>query len=110
MRPGDVVVVGVDGCGRMSAGWGWPGARVVVGHGRDGADRALLEELADRVPQRFDSVVLASGDGIFADAVASLVAQHVAVTVVAHEVSTNSKLRAATDDVLFLSRAGALSA
>ena len=110
VRAGDVVVVGVDGCGQTSVGWGWPGARVVVGHGPDGADRALLEELADRVPQRFDSVVLASGDGIFADAVASLIAQHVAVTVVAHEVGTNSKLRAATKDVLFLSRGGALSA
>ena len=104
VRPGDVVVVGVDGCGRTSAGWGWPGARVVVGHGRDGADRALLEELADRVPQRFDSVILASGDGIFADAVAGLVAGGVHVTVVAHESGISSRLRDAGSRVLALGR------
>ena len=61
----DMVTVGVDECGLASVAWAWQGARAVYGHGRDGADRALLEVLAERIPERYDSVVLASGDGYY---------------------------------------------
>jgi len=49
-------------------------SRVVIGHGIDGADLRLLEEMTPhRVAGRYASVVLASGDGAaFAPAVAGL--------------------------------------
>src|SRR4051812_21791318 len=52
---------------------GWPSARILIGHGPDGADNALLAA-ADQVDlsSRFDRVVVASGDGIFAALVAGL--------------------------------------
>ena len=91
----DMVTVGVDECGLASVAWAWQGARAVYGHGRDGADRALLEVLAERIPERYDSVVLASGDGIFTDVVAELVARGVHVTVVAHATGLSRRLASA---------------
>jgi hypothetical protein len=47
--------------------------RLVIGDGRDGADRALLDSI-DRghVARRFSNVVIASGDHIFTDLALSL--------------------------------------
>ena len=101
---GDQVTVAVDGSGLASVAWPWRGARCLPGHGHDGADLVLLEELGDRVPQRYDRLVLASGDGIFADAVADLVARGVHVTVTAHEISLSARLSAAASEVVLLSR------
>jgi hypothetical protein len=58
--------------------------RVVIGHGIDGADLRLLEEMVpDRVAGRYRSVVLASGDtAAFAPAVAGLNAVGVPTDVV----------------------------
>jgi hypothetical protein len=58
--------------------------RVVIGHGIDGADLRLLEEMApQRVAGRYASVVLASGDtAAFAPAVAGLNAVGVPTDVV----------------------------
>lgn len=104
LSAGDMVTVAVDECGLASVAFGWRGARAVWGHGPDGADHALLEVLAERVPERYGSVVLASGDGIFAGPVADLVDRGVRVTVVAHEGGLNRRLRAAATDCLLLSR------
>src|SRR4051794_36113970 len=41
--PADLVVVAVDASGLPHVGWQWPTARRLIGRGRDGADRALLE-------------------------------------------------------------------
>lgn len=99
----DMVTVAVDECGLAAVAWAWQGARPVYGHGHDGADRALLEVLADRIPERYGAVVLASGDGIFTDAVTDLVTHGVHVTVVAHEMSLSRRLRAAARDCVLLS-------
>lgn len=58
--------------------------RVVIGHGIDGADLRLLEEMVpSRVADRYESVVLASGDtAAFAPAVAGLNAVGVPTDVV----------------------------
>ncbi len=99
----DQVTVAVDESGLACVAWPWQGARCLPGHGHDGADLVLLAELADRVPQRYDRVVLASGDGIFAEAVADLVARGVHVTVVSHGVSLSARLASAASDVVLLS-------
>jgi hypothetical protein len=106
---GDQVTVAVDGSGLACTAWPWQGARCLPGHGHDGADLVLLEELGDRVPQRYDRVVLASGDGIFADAVADLVARGVHVTVVSHAISLSARLSAAASEVVLLSQVPAVA-
>ncbi|HYO39786.1 MAG TPA: NYN domain-containing protein [Nocardioidaceae bacterium] len=104
LRHQDQVVVGVDGGGVVCAASEWPGARAVIGKGKDGADRALLEVLAEDLPSRYRHVVLASGDGIFAEAVAELTRHGLDVTVVAHESGLSRRLREAATRVVLLSR------
>jgi hypothetical protein len=81
----------------------WETARRLPCRGENAADHALLEVLAERIPERYGAVLLASGDGIFIDAVTELVAQGVEVTVVAHEVSLSNCLRAAASICVLLS-------
>ena len=100
---GDHVTVAVDGSGLAHVLWCWHDARCLPGHGPDGADLVLLDELADRVPQRYDHVVLASGDGIFTEAVAELVARGVHVVVAAHADCLSASLASAASEVVLLS-------
>jgi hypothetical protein len=84
-------------------GFSWPGARYLWRSGPDGADLALLEVMTgESVSDRFESVVVASGDGRFADTVAWLARCGVHVTVVANQRALSRQLRlAATVVVLF---------
>lgn len=100
----DFVVVAVDAAGLANVGWEWPSARRLMGYGKDGADRALLEVLAEDVDRRFRQVVLASGDGIFTEPAVELTARGVEVTVVAHECALSSRLRLVASRVVLLSR------
>ena len=60
-----------------------PGYRVLVGHGKDGADRRLLTVAdADFFIRRFQRVVVGSGDGIFAALVDDLRSRGMKVGVV----------------------------
>lgn len=68
---GDQFVIGVSHFNLAAAtfGWGAGVATYVVRSGEDGADLALLNVMADRrLTGRFQSVSIASGDGIFAGA------------------------------------------
>jgi hypothetical protein len=103
LRPGDHVTVAVDEGALPSVVWVWQGSVCRWGHGRDGADLALVEELGQRVHERFDEVVLASGDGLFAETVAALVARGVRVTVAAHGTSLSRRLATVASDLLLLS-------
>jgi len=71
MRPGphDHTIVASSHHAGLVIGAGWPGARLVLGSGVDGADRALLGAVrpAQEMVQRFAGIVIASGDHIFAD-------------------------------------------
>ena len=80
--PADHVVVGTSHIGLVPVGSTWVGVRYVVRSGRDGADLALLGVLDENVAARFQSVVLASGDGIFTPAVAALAAAGIPTTVI----------------------------
>ncbi|WP_394276419.1 NYN domain-containing protein [Luteococcus sp.] len=86
LNGGDHVVIGVSHVGVLNSWLGWEGTRprIVAKSGPDGADLALLEVLAtEQVAARYDEVVLASGDGIFTEAVTALQAAGTVVTVVA---------------------------
>ena len=100
------VVIGSSHVGVMPTGVAWRGPRIVMRSGADGADLALLDVLADEsVDERFDEVVLVSGDGIFTDAVASLASAGVAVTVLAHDGGCSRRLRMAAHRTLFFGNA-----
>lgn len=102
LRPGDLVVVGVGPSGLVDVGTTWTGVRVVMGRGVDGADLALLDVLAENIADRFAEVVLVSGDGIFANEVATLAVQGVRTTVIAHADGLSRRLELAASAVAFL--------
>lgn len=97
LRKDDHVVIGTSHIGVLATGLGWAGSpRIVVRSGANGADLALIEVLtSERVEDRFEEVVLVSGDGIFVDVVAALGAAGVRVTVAARSEAFSAKLRLA---------------
>ncbi len=100
--PADAHVILATSCDAalVTAGVAWPGARLVWCPGPDGADLALADVvLNEDVASRFDRVVICSGDGLFAIVARFLIAQDVAVTVVAPPGSLSRKLAAAAADV-----------
>ncbi|WP_216695299.1 NYN domain-containing protein [Dietzia psychralcaliphila] len=106
LRHQEQVIVGVSKAGAIHTGPVWSSARIVVGTGVDGADHALLDVLNnENIADRFDEVILVSGDGIFTDTVATLGGHGVEVTVVAHRTSLAKKLQmAASQTVTFTPR------
>ena len=72
----------------------WPGARLRLGHGLDGADHALLDAVdPDFTASRYDRVVVGSGDHIFCGLVAGLRSRGLAVLVVARPGTLSRDLR-----------------
>lgn len=76
--------------------WGGP-AQFRLRQGHDGADLALLAELADIefICARYDRVVIASGDRAFAPAITELTAAGVEVLVIAPAGHTSRAIRRA---------------
>lgn len=101
-RSDDQVVIGVAPTGLLDLAYGWKRVRYVMRAGQDGADLVLLEVLDENIADRFAEVVLVSGDGIFAEAVAELASQGVRTTVVAHSDALSRRLELAASEVLFL--------
>lgn len=61
----------------------WPKARIILRSGKDGADIALINVVTDEhIGDRFDRVVIASGDGIFAQVAKDLLDKGVKVNIV----------------------------
>ncbi|MFC0582483.1 NYN domain-containing protein [Micrococcoides hystricis] len=91
----------VIACGpsRAEVVWlGWKGsAKRLLGEGINGADIALLETVEDIhwVANRFERVVIASGDHIFASTVAALKALGVKVLVIAPPTGLSKQMRLA---------------
>lgn len=99
--PDDLVVVASSPFLGVEVGRCWASCRLVVGHGPDGADHALLRVLTDeRVDRRFPEVIVASGDGIFTDQVARLQHHHVEVTVVSRATALARRLRLAASSLI----------
>jgi hypothetical protein len=87
-----------------AAWFGFPArARRLVRSGPDGADLALLDILErEAVAKRYQHVVIASGDGIFAFPAAALQAAGCEVTVVTRCDALSRRLRLAVRDVRFI--------
>ena len=105
VRYGDHLVVACSHHAFISnaVAWEWPHARHRVRSGEDGADLELLSVIEEEsVADRFEHVVVASGDGIFTDAVALLGQQGVSVTVISRYGSLSRSLRLASEQHLFL--------
>jgi hypothetical protein len=107
MSPGadDHFVIACNHGACIEVGLAWLGARLVVRSGPDGADLALLGILDhEDIPSRFGRVVIASGDGIFADVADQLASEGVEVTVVSLEHSLSRRLRLAAGRVRLIPR------
>lgn len=90
---GDHVVIASSHLALKTAGCWWPGARYLVRSGPDGADLALLDLVGhERIAERFAQVTIASGDGIFALAAASLVLAGCQVSVVSRRAGLSRQL------------------
>jgi hypothetical protein len=101
VRSGDLIVVACNHGAALAVGLGWKGARLLLRSGQDGADRALLEVIAhETVEDRFASVVVASGDGCFAEPVASLGAIGLDVTIVSRPPALSRRLELAARRVV----------
>ena len=65
---GDLILVAADESRLFSVCAAFPGARVRPGYGADGADLALIDNTdLDHIANRFDTIVIGSGDGRFLD-------------------------------------------
>ena len=92
----DQVIIGVSHIGMLPVGLALPTARLLVRSGPNGADLELLTVLREeRIAERFNELVLVSGDGIFTETVAELGAAGVSVTVVGREGCISTRLRLA---------------
>ena len=96
LRPDEQVIVGTSHIGLLNVALNWPAARRVVRSGHNGADLALMAVLTDEaVAERFSSVVLVSGDGIFVETIKALAAHGVPTNVVARSCALSHQLRLA---------------
>lgn len=97
----DQVIVGTSHIGLFSAHAAWPNSRLVVRSGENGADLALLEVMeSENIHQRFEELVLISGDGIFTEEVSRLGGLGVHVTVVGHNDGVSKRLSMAASETL----------
>ena len=102
ISPDAHVIIGTSHIGLFPTRDVWPGKQYLIQSGPDGADLALLEAIDDLLVNRYDEVVLASGDGIFADAVSRLTAHGLDVTVVAHHGRCAARLRMAAHRTIYM--------
>lgn len=100
---GEQVVIGTSHMGLFNAAAAWPGARLRVRSGPDGADLELLDVLnKEGIEERFDEVALVSGDGIFDAAIARLAGAGVTVTVASWSERLSPRLRIAAGRIVYL--------
>ncbi len=99
-RDAHIVVAASSGATLLEASVGWPGARTTFLNGRDGADLALIDvALDENVDKRYGTVVIASGDHIFAEAASTLIRLGVQVTFFARAISLSRFLRETTANI-----------
>jgi hypothetical protein len=81
----------------------WRDARYVPGHGIDGADRALCDNvLRDPMALHSSRALIISGDHYFVEPVIALRDAGVEVTVMAPPASLNGRLARAASEVIYL--------
>lgn len=103
----DLVVLATNHAIGVEVSTAWPGARLLVRSGKDGADLALIEEARSMPTGRVTRVVVGSGDHIFIDVVNELHAAGLQVSVVSRPLSLARALRRAADVVIDLTAVAA---
>jgi len=95
--PMDQVVVATSSSQNLFASvQGWPGARYLEKDGKDGADIRLAEVMCgENLESRFDSAVIASGDGGLAPCVARLASRGMRTIAVSNSRSLSRQMRLA---------------
>ncbi len=102
-EPGDLIVCASDVTGVFAVHAAFPSARQLVGRGPDGADRVLGDVLSEPIlPDRFDTIVLGSGDGYFAAHLRRLRQQGLHTVVVSRLGQTSALLRGSAHRVFEL--------
>ncbi|MDP9696143.1 UNVERIFIED_ORG: hypothetical protein J2X79_003722 [Arthrobacter globiformis] len=106
----DLFTVGCDSSNAFHVRSAFPGARLVVGHGPDGADLALIEAMQEDMQSGAWSkqVLLGSGDHIFAPILASMAGKGATTRVVGIEGHTSLRLKLAAHDTTLLPELEAL--
>lgn len=103
LHPCDHVIVACSHRNALAVSEGWPGARYLWRSGPDGADLALLGVAnEERLAERFGTVVIGSGDGIFALSAAALAADGVTVDCVGRRGGTSARLRLAAQSTTYI--------
>lgn len=103
-REGDLVVVASSRGNFLSSAYGWPSARYLTRDGMDGADLCLAEVISEeRLPSRFEKVVVASGDGGLAPFVVNLADSGVDTVVVSTSDRLSRQMRLAAHKCVVLS-------
>lgn len=100
----DLFTVGCDAANAFQVRAVFTGARIVWGHGPDGADLALMDAIrADMAAGTVTCKVnVGSGDHIFAPLLATLASLHVTTRVIGVEGHTSARLRLAAHETSFL--------
>ena len=81
----------------------WPGARIILKSGKDGADLALINVVTDeQVAKRFDRIVIASGDGIFSTIAKDLSDEGVDVSIICGRGALAKNLKRQCPNVRYL--------
>lgn len=106
---GDHTVIASSHHNAAATYFGWTGpAQRLARSGKDGADTALIEAISDTawIADHYNSVVIASGDHIFAPAVAALKTARIHVIVIAPDSGLSPRMRlAAGPDLVWLENA-----
>lgn len=81
----------------------WPKARIILKSGKDGADLALIQVATDEhIAERFDRIVIASGDGIFTTIAKDLSDEGVEVSIVCGRGALSKNLKHQCPNVRYL--------
>lgn len=102
-RPGDNIIVGCNPQLVFLAADHFPGAQIVTGKGKDGADRALIDALdLDRAIDRYDELVIVSGDHLFCGVAHPARQAGLPVRIVAPHAGLSTALRVFANTAVFL--------
>lgn len=99
-RVEDLIVLAADKTTVTNLHGDWGANRILAGHGENGADLRLLEVLGENVVDRFEEIVLVSGDHIFTERVSALAGDGVPTTVYSHARSLSLRLALAAGTVI----------
>lgn len=103
VEDGDLVIVAANHRAMRTVALAWTGARILQRSGSDGADLALADVLREeRLAERFNTISIGSGDGIFAQVCSWLSRSSVMTIAVSNSQSLAMRLRLAADKTIYL--------